>query len=192
MIEKLCVDLERNSGSVDCRARGGQGGFTLVELMVVLALMAVLAAMLVPAFSELTLGSKLRSQANDLAGGALLARSEAIKRNAVVRMCVSANGSSCAAGGWGQGWLVFSDVNDNGTVDAPGDTVLLKHQAAANGFSINGSVTSVRFMPTGVGATAAIMTVCRASATAGEQKREVSISATGRAKVTRVVAGACP
>src|SRR3990167_5069797 len=85
-------------------------GFTLIELMITLAVFAALLAVMVPSYSDMTLGSKLRSQANDLVAGAVLARSEAIKRNAAVRMCVSADGASCIAGGWEQGWVVFHDV----------------------------------------------------------------------------------
>jgi type IV fimbrial biogenesis protein FimT len=161
---------------------GRQRGFTLVELMITIALMAILATIAVPAFNELTLGSKLRSHANDLVAGAMLARSEAIKRNSVVRMCVSADGASCVAGGWEQGWVVFHDVNDDGALDA-GETVLLQHQAAATGYKITGTVDSVRFQATGLGATQASLTVCRATPSVGTQERVVSISLTGRASV---------
>lgn len=162
--------------------RFGQRGFTLIELMITLAIFAVLLAVLVPSYSDMTLGSKLRSLANDLVAGAMLARSEAIKRNSVVRMCVSADGESCIAGGWEQGWVVFHDANDDGALDE-GEAVLLQHQAAAFGFKITGTVASVRFQPTGLGATQASLTVCRAAPTVGGQERVVSISLTGRASV---------
>jgi len=163
--------------------RSGQHGFTLIELMITLAVFAVLLAVIVPSYSDMTLGSKLRSQANELVAGAVLARSEAIKRNSAVRMCVSADGASCIAGGWEQGWVVFHDVDDDGALDV-GEAVLLQHQAAASGFKITGSVTSVRFQATGLGATQASLTVCRATPTVGGQERVVSISLTGRASVT--------
>lgn len=168
-----CPDSPRSSG---------QRGFTLVELMVAIAVLAFLLAVVIPSFTDMTLGSKLRSQANDLVAGAVLARSEAIKRNSVVRMCVSADGASCIAGGWEQGWVVFHDVDDDGAMDA-GEAVLLQHQAAAAGFKITGTVASVRFLPTGSGATQASLLVCRATPSVGTQERVVSISLTGRASV---------
>ncbi|AYC34327.1 prepilin-type N-terminal cleavage/methylation domain-containing protein [Pseudomonas cavernae] len=167
-----------------------QHGFTLVELMITLAVFAVLLAIMVPSYSDMTLGSKLRSQASDLVAGAVLARSEAIKRNSVVRMCVSADGASCIAGGWEQGWVVFHDADDDGTRDA-GETVLLQHQAAASGFKITGTVASVRFQGTGVGATQTTLTACRATPSVGAQERVVNITAAGRASVTKTNTSTC-
>jgi type IV fimbrial biogenesis protein FimT len=167
-----------------------QHGFTLVELMIALAVFAALLMIVLPSYSDMTLGSKLRSQANDLVAGAVLARSEAIKRNAIVRMCVSADGASCIAGGWDQGWVVFHDADDDGTLDA-GETVLLQHQAAPSGFKITGTVASVRFQGTGVGATQATLTACRATPSVGGQERVVTISLTGRASVERTNTATC-
>lgn len=181
--------------------RGGNGlrvkamparslAFTLVELLIAIAILAILMGIAVPAYNEMTLGGKLRSQANDLVAGAVLARSEAIKRNSAVRMCVSADGASCAAGGWEQGWVVFHDADDDGALDT-GEAVLLQHQAAASGFKITGTVASVRFQGSGVGATQATLTVCRATPSVGGQERVVNITATGRTSVTKTNTATC-
>ncbi len=159
-----------------------QYGFTLIELIVTIAVMAVLLGIAIPSFTDVTLGSKLRSQANDLAAGALLARSEAIKRNQPVTFCASANGATCASsGGWHQGWIVRSS----------GGTVILAHPAAANGFLITGSVISISFQPNGVGATQTALTVCRATPSVGSQERVVSISLTGHTSVTKTANASC-
>lgn len=190
MIRHVVINSCRQTRRTDSIQRCEQHGFTLVELMITLAVFAVLLAIMVPSYSDMTLGSKLRSQANDLVAGAVLARSEAIKRNSVVRMCVSADGASCIAGGWEQGWVVFHDADDDGTLDA-GEAVLLLHQAAASGFKITGTVASVRFQGTGVGATQAILTACRATPSVGAHERVVNISATGRASVTKTNVATC-
>ena len=74
-------------------------GFTLIEMMVTIAVMAMLLMIAVPSFRNASLSSQLRSAANDFIASSNLARSEAIKRGSAVTLCVSADGSTCAAGG---------------------------------------------------------------------------------------------
>lgn len=158
-----------------------QSGFTLVELMVTIAVLAVLLGIAVPSFTNSTLGSKLRTQANDLAAAALLARSEAIKRNQAVTLCASSDGATCT-GTWASGWIVRTT----------GGTVIQAHGAAPSGFLISSSVTSLVFQPSGISATSATLTMCRATPSVGGQERVVDISATGRATVSKTSAGSCP
>ncbi|WP_447746713.1 GspH/FimT family pseudopilin [Pseudomonas nicosulfuronedens] len=161
-------------------SRGLASGFTLLELMVTLAVLAILVGIAVPSLSDATLASKLKASANDLVAGVALGRSEAIKRNAVTSMCVSSDGSSCGSGGWDQGWIIIS-----------GSTVLDKHPAAPTGFKVSSSVTKIDFQPTGVGNTQASITVCRSAPSAGAQERVVNVSATGRAYVSKTATGSC-
>ncbi|WP_304641609.1 GspH/FimT family pseudopilin [Pseudomonas sp.] len=154
-------------------------GFTLIELMVTIAVAAIILSLAIPSFTEATLGSKLRATANNLAAAATLARSEAIKRREQVVLCASSNGSSCG-GSWEQGWIVLG-----------GSTVIRTQGAAPKGFKVNGDQSSLTFQPTGVGSTPANFTVCRATPSVGSQERTVTISATGRASVERTSAGAC-
>jgi type IV fimbrial biogenesis protein FimT len=167
-----------------------QHGFTLIELMVTLAVLAILLGIAVPGFQNMTLNTKLRSHANNIVASALLARSEAIKRNAVVRMCVSSDGVECTTGGWEQGWVVYHDVNNNNTLDA-GEAILQHEKSASSGYKILSAAESVLFLPSGVGATQATMKVCRATPDVGAQEREVTISATGRTSVARTTTATC-
>lgn len=179
MIVRIVIKSSPQSRCTDSMRLPGQHGFTLVELMITLAVFAVLLAIMVPSYSDMTLGSKLRSQANDLVAGAVLARSEAIKRNQQVSLCASSNGTSCT-GTWSQGWIVIN-----------GATVIMNHGAAPNGFLILSDQSSFTFQPTGVGATTDTLTVCRATPSVGGQEREVTITATGRASVKRTNTGSC-
>lgn len=90
-----------------------KNGFTLTELMVTLALFAIISAMAAPAFSHLLKQQEVDGQTDALVAMIYLARSEAIKRNQVVTVCKSTNQETCG-GNWSDGWLMFADSNSDG------------------------------------------------------------------------------
>lgn len=159
---------------------GRERGFTLVELMVTLTVFAILLALAIPAFNNAALNGKLNSFANALVASAYLARGEAIKRNAPVRLCV-ANGDACGAGGWEQGWIVVTNAGE----------VLQRQAALQAGYEVTGDQDVIVFQPSGVGATAANFTICRSGPEVGTQERVLTIGATGRPSVKRTEAGSC-
>ena len=175
--------------------RRPQGGFTIVELLIVMVILGILGTIAVPAFLDATLSNKLSSYANSFSASLKIARSEAIKRNASVTMCRSSNGSSCATSGtWQQGWMVFADTNGNGTLD--GSEQRFAYEAAQGSdyvMSSAGSVYTLVFKGTGLSSTAETSTICRSSPSPGNQKRTIAIDATGRPTVTRITgATTCP
>lgn len=89
-------------------------GFTLIELMVTLAVAAILLTIGVPSFRDLMIKSRLSGQVQEFYGALGYARSEAIKRGNYVSICKSADGSSCGDNtvSWSNGWIVFAN-NDN-------------------------------------------------------------------------------
>lgn len=165
---------------IDLKARV-ERGFTLTELMTTVAILAVLMGLAAPTFSDIALSSRLKDAANRLVSFAAVARSEAIKRNAVVTLCMSADAASCASsGGWEQGWIMRTATE-----------VLFKDAGAPSGYKINGNVGAINFDPVGVGTTQATLTVCRYSPAVGSQERVVTVSATGKASSAKTTAGTC-
>lgn len=100
-------------------------GFTLIELMIVIAIASILMTLAVPSFSLMINNSKVTSATNEFIGSLNLARSEALKRSNNVSLCMSANTaySACLSpvpdgtSYTEKGWIVFSDCNANGVID---------------------------------------------------------------------------
>lgn len=98
-----------------------QSGLTMVELMVVIAIAAVLLGLGVPSFSALVNKTRLNSAASLLSNDLNLARSEAIKRNTRMLVCPpNAAGTDCqtVSPNWANGWIVCIDADSDGACDA--------------------------------------------------------------------------
>ena len=97
---------ERSAAPRDPTGRCGARGFTLVEGMVVLAVVAVLAAIALPSLANVLAAQRLRAAGTDLVSSLLVARSEAIKRKARVEV------EPRTAGDWTSGWRVATAASD--------------------------------------------------------------------------------
>jgi type IV fimbrial biogenesis protein FimT len=173
--------------------RDKQPGFTLIELIITLAIAAILMTVAIPNFQTFVLNNRISTQANDFLTALSLARSEAIKRATRVSICKSANGTGCTtSGSWAQGWIVFIDGGTAGTVDGT-DTALQVHGALEGGgtFVGNGSVSSYfAYQASGYGTQFGTISLCPPSPAAVEGL-DIVISNTGRARVQRPPATAC-
>jgi type IV fimbrial biogenesis protein FimT len=109
-------------------------GFSLVELMTVLAITAILLGAGVPGFQALIRNQRLNTSVNGFAGAIHVTRSEAIRRGSRVDL-VPADGVD-----WSQGWIVFIDQNDNQQVDV-GETIISRQGAAPRGMAIKSVLT---------------------------------------------------
>ncbi len=175
------------------RLAARSAGFTLIELMVTMTVLIVLMAVAVPSFNNAVLGSKLSGYANNFVASVQLARSEAIKRNAPITMCRSADGSSCASsGGWQQGWIIFNDKDSSGAINGD-ETRIHYQQALASEFAFTGDVYTIVFQGSGLNSTPVTnpLVLCRASP-AGSQERAITVSTTGRAASNITHNGTCP
>ncbi len=106
-------------------------GFTIIELMIVLAIVAVLATVGIPNLADFIKNDRLTGQINTLVGHLALARSEAVKRHVPVIVCSSNDQATCS-GDWDDGWIVFADADSSGSFTA-GEQVLRVQQALEGG-----------------------------------------------------------
>ena len=121
----------------------------MVELVVTLAIAAILVTIAIPGFANLIKDNRLIAGTNQLVTTLAYARSEAVKRGTPVSVCASTDGSTCTGTDWNDGWLVFSDTGTAGTVDGT-DTVLRVAEALRSDLAVSVSGSSfARFQSTG-------------------------------------------
>lgn len=111
----------------------GQRGFTLVELMVVVVIVAGLLGIGTPLFQNFILDQRLRATSSDLRVGLTLARSEAVKRNRIVEL-------EPYPDGWADGWTIPNPED--------GEPDILNHINPGENVAISGPA-NVRFSPVG-------------------------------------------
>ncbi|MDO8812680.1 MAG: GspH/FimT family pseudopilin [Gallionella sp.] len=147
--------------------RHAESGFTLPELLIVLAVAGILAAIAVPSFQSLTQSQQVKNASFELFSNLSLARSEAIKRNANVTV------APLVAGDWGQGWAITS---------AGGESI--RSQAALKGVSIvPGGAGSVVYARNGRASPAASFQIdASTGATSNIRCIQIDLSGLPRAK----------
>jgi len=114
-------------------------GFTLIELIVTIAIAGIMMSIAIPSFTQTIRNSRLTTNINQLVTSLNLARSEAIKRGQPVTVLRTGGGT----GVWEQGWTVFTDLDgdgvqeDNGALD---DDILIRvYSALPNNFTLRAS-----------------------------------------------------
>ena len=89
-------------------------GFTLIEIMVTIAIVGIFASIALPSFSKLIESNRINTATNELVSNLLLARSEALKRRNTVTICPSSNQTSCNDNtNFSTGWIVFLDCDND-------------------------------------------------------------------------------
>lgn len=126
-------------------------GFTLIELMVTLAVVIVVGAVAVPAFMATIRDNRLVANVNEMAHALAYARSEAVRLRGNVTVCASSDGATCSgAATWENGWIILGDLDADGADDlmkawpalGGDDTVRAHNGATALVFDASGAVNA--------------------------------------------------
>ena len=170
-------------------------GFTIIELMVTLAVAAVILTVGIPSFKQTLDQNRLAVQVNDFITSLNYARSEAVTRSMQITVCKSANSSAVlpactAAGSWDQGWITFTDSTAAGTigvVDA-GENILRIHAALEGNIGLTQDANFsnwIGYLPSGAssgngGVAQGSFTLCHPP-----YARVLTINATGRINLSK-------
>ncbi len=166
-----------------------QRGFTVIELMIAVAVVALLLTVGVPSFSSIIEQNQLSTQVNDLISTLQYARSESIKTGRSITVCKSINGASCiTSGGYEGGWIVFIENSPvNGDFDV-GEQLLKVHEALNSNLTLRANSSFANFisyLPTGgvTSTTDGHFVLCKKSDIS--KSRAVFITTSGRARVAK-------
>lgn len=158
-----------------------QRGFTLSEVLVTVAIVAIVSAVALPSMRDVVEGAKVSGRFQDLTASLMLARSEAVKRNATVTVCRSSTLTSCAASGvgdWRAGWITFLDADASGT-RATAEEILYVRKGDTGGGPLVGTGTTADYiayrsdgyaLAAGGAAHAGAITACSTQATVKRQR----------------------
>ncbi len=171
-------------------AAQNEQGFTLLEVLITVVVLAILVALAAPNFKTLMDKNAVASQANEIMANILMARSEAVKRdqNVVVRK---------KSGSWKNGLIVFADLNGNNSYQSGSEAPLIvDHFTPDNTVNVTGSgaaATFIRFNSRGRGVTSSggnlTPNADYITLSKNGQTRYICFSPTGR---PRVQESACP
>lgn len=165
-------------------------GFTLIELMVTVAVMGFVLAIGVPAFKDTLRNAQLTAGINEFVASLNYARSEAVKRGVYVTVRKKSTSSTV---GWESGWNVFTDVDANGVNDSGIDQILRTYPPLKTSLTLRGNnnfTNRISFKPSGESNNFGSFALCDITENAPPTKRtarHLTVSILGRISLTKDV-----
>jgi type IV fimbrial biogenesis protein FimT len=162
-----------------------QRGVTLIELVMVIAILGVLATLAAPSFATFRLNASRTAAVNGLFHAVFLARSEAIKRGRIVTLCPSTDGRQCSArpDAWSDGYVAFENTDRDSPATIDPDEPILLVAGPWNGGRITSNRTSFAFRPYIQGVVNGTIVFCDSRGSA--EARAIIISHTGRPRISQ-------
>jgi type IV fimbrial biogenesis protein FimT len=155
-------------------------GFTLLELMVVVAIVAIIAGIGIPAMNNFLDNSRAEAKLIELSRMFAFARSQAASTKSPVTICPLAN-NACTANWLGQ-ISVFNDPNNNRQLDA-NETVLRVTEASTSSDSINFSIAGISFAANGTASNGGVLSYCPSGK--AEKGAQLTLLQSGRSRVSK-------
>ena len=160
-------------------------GFSLFELLVTLAVVAIVLTVGIPSFSDVLARQRQRTELNALFHAVHLAKKESVVRNRVVTLCASRDAEQCdPSTDWSRGWLMFENTDKNlpARVDV-GEPILRRHVVEPT-VELKSNRRSYTFRSTQKRATNGTIVAC--DRTDRIEPRALVLSYTGRPRITAV------
>jgi type IV fimbrial biogenesis protein FimT len=142
MKEAFCQNLDIPPGN-------RSHGFSLVQLMITVAIVGILTGIAIPSFKYITNATRIANEINGLLGDLQYARFAAVKAGRTVTVCSSANPTAASptcstSTNWATGWIVFTDITGSGQF-AAGEGVLRRQQALGGSDTLVGDKSGITF-----------------------------------------------
>ena len=173
-------------------------GFTLLELMVLVGMLGIVAAVGVPSLRMMLVTNEVVEATNGLVTILKRARSEAINHGQDVRVCSTTDGKQCTTSSWARGYLVYVDLDNDGQVDEADNELIRVYMLSSKTQITIAPVNvmhaaNVDFSYKGIlsAEVVAQFNICSGFATDGFPRREISVSVSGDVSLNKNTAVLC-